>query len=1216
MPKVKKDKKQKTHAKVQTKHFNWSKIEEEILSYWQKNHTFEKSIYNRDDKDSYVFYDGPPFATGLPHYGHILTSTVKDTVPRYFTMRGKRVERVWGWDCHGLPVENIVEKELGVNSHKEIERLGISKFNQACRDCVLRYEREWSKIVHRIGRWIDFEGSYKTMDNDYIESVWWGFKQLYDKGLVFKDSRISLYCPRCATPLSNFEIAMDNSYQNVKEETVYVKFRLLPEDERKLLPGKRDDWPVYFLAWTTTPWTLIGNLALAVNPDTYYIVDKCKKHKAYAIMARDLLREFTHEDCEIANEFNGDKLIGLRYEKLFPEIDSEKKGWYVIGGDFVTIDEGTGIVHIAAYGQDDYEMIKKYDLPMIQHLDEVGRLRLGPKKWLKKWFKDLDPLVIEDLRSRNLLLKTESISHSYPFCWRCETPLYYAIQPAWFIKVSKLKKKMLKANENVHWYPDHLKHGRFKKGIETAPDWNITRSRYWGSPVPIWECKECQSIKVVGSVEDLGFKKTLQNTYYLLRHGEAVHNVESRVSCQPESKENRSELTAWGKEQIHHLVSPLKALKIDQIIASDLYRIKQTIDILEQKLKIPVSFDPRLREINLGVFNCAPIKEYYGYFKNKLDRFKLAPEGGENLSQVQDRMYSVIKDLEKKYKGKRFLIVSHGDPLWMLMAKIQNKGEKESFEMLYPRLGEIRRLREDPIDLHRPTVDAIEFDCEKCGGKMKRIPEVFDCWVESGSMPFAQIHYPFENQDKFKKNFPAEFISEYIAQTRGWFYTLHVLSVGIFSKACFKHVVTTGTVLAEDGSKMSKSKGNFPDPWLLLERYGADPLRMYLLTSSVMLSENLNFSERGVEEIYRKVILLLWNVYSFWEMFSEFGNSESESNFCPGLEISNPENILDRWIISKLYLLMQEVTKYMDSYDILRASRAFVPFIDELSTWYVRRSRDRFKHGDEKDRYQAIQTLGLVLFELSKILAPFTPFLAEKIYLSIVKKHLLFKDSTSSFEGLEANFTGLKHKCNRGETEFKESVHLCDWPEVKKKFIDTEVMENMDRVRKVVELALALRAQNSIKVRQPLKSLIVSGIELSKDYIDLIKDEVNVGEVLIENSKTKTYKKQGVWVEKEENNIVVALNIEISKELQEEGMYRDLVRFINALRKKAMLTIKDSVLLCCQTDDQVLRRIILSNTDRLQKDTIAKDIKIGQAKVDIEKKLKINGVEVWIGLKK
>ena len=964
-----------SNAKMQLLNmYNANKEEQEILKYWEEHKCFEKSVAGRPESKPYVFYDGPPFATGLPHYGHILSSVVKDVVPRYWTMEGYRVRRRWGWDCHGMPIENIVEKELKVSGKKDIEeKLGVAKFNDTCRSKVLTYTHEWKKMVNRIGRWVEFDNAYQTMDSTYMESVWWALKSIWDKGLIYEGRKVLMYCPRCETPVSKAEIAMDNSYKNITEEAVTVKFKVKSPDKHGLPEN------TYLLAWTTTPWTLPGNVALAAGKKIDYLLIKFGIENY--ILAKDRAPSVLSEKYEALKELKSEDLIGVEYEPLF-DISavkkSGKKAWYVTDADFVTIEEGTGIVHTAViYGEDDYNLGVKIDLPMVPLLDEKGHFNDDAPELIRgKYFKKAEKAIKEDLDNRGLLFgPPQNFTHSYPHCWRCDTQLFYNAISAWFIDIQKVKPRLIKLNEKINWYPEHLKHGRFLNILETAPDWNISRNRYWATPLPFWKC-DCGQTKCVGSIKELQEKA--------------------------------------------------------------------------------INFD--------AVYKTEKVEE---------------------------------------------------------------------------------------LDLHKDQMDKIKLSCV-CGQEMARIPEVIDCWVESASMPFAEWHYPFENKEVFKSRFPGQYIAEYIAQTRAWFYYMHVMAVLLFDEISFENCVTTGTILNEKGEKLSKSKMNYTDPWAIIEQYGVDAMRYYMMSSVVMDAENLFFSDKEVKEIYNKVINILWNVVEFYKMYAE------KVVVAKGKRAS--DNVLDKWILAKLNLLVKEVTAQMDNYNTVKASRPIKDFIDDLSTWYLRRSRDRFKGDDEADKQAALTTLREVLMTLSKVMAPFTPFIAEKIYMAVNGK--------------------------------KESVHLEDWPKAEDKLIDEKVLGEMAMARKIVEMGLAMRAEKAVKVRQPLARLQVSGGELSEALQQIVADELNV---------------KKVEMNKKGSELKVQLDVEITPELKKEGLAREIIRVINQKRKESGLTIQDKVVVKYQADDKLLREVFAEFGEEIKKSVLAKKLEEGDGEETIVdgKKIKI-----------
>src|SRR3989338_8268810 len=955
--------------------FSFSKIEEQVLAFWQKEKIFERSVNERYDEKAYMFYEGPPFATGLPHVGHLLASAIKDIVPRYKTMKGYRVERRFGWDCHGLPVETMVEKELGVNSKKEIEKLGIQKFNDACRAAVLRYVAEWRRTITRFGRWVDFDNDYKTMDPKYMESVIWVFGELYKKKLIYEDFRCSLYCTRCETPLSNFETAMDNNYQEVEDPSIYIVFEAMKKPN------------TFFLSWTTTPWTLSANVALAVKEDAKYVeVELTKGGKVWKgrhiILAKDRLSfVFADQPYQIVKEFNGADFIGWEYKPIQGFIKPDKEAHRVVAADFVSLEDGTGIVHIAtAFGEDDFNISKKENLPMVLTVDDGGKFLPAIAPWAGQYVKAADQSIIEVLKNEGKLWRAETITHSYPFCWRCASPLIYKVQTSLYIKVEALKKKMLATNEKIHWVPEHLKHGRFQKGIESAPDWGVSRSRYWGVPIPVWRCDRCKKERVVGSLDEL-----------------------------------------------------------------------------------------------------------------------------------------------EKLSGKR------------------------------------------PHDLHRPLIDEVAWACA-CGGIFQRVPEVFDVWFESGSMPYAQVHYPFENKEKFEVTFPADFITEYIAQTRGWFYVMHVLSNALFGKHSFKHVVTTGTILAEDGSKMSKSKGNAPDVNLILDRYGADALRYYFLASSVMQAESVNFSESEIAEAVRKILLPLWNVFTFFKLYAPEGKKLRP--------MREPKHVLDKWILARLEETRHEVEGAMESYELWLTARPLAEFVNDLSTWYLRRSRDRFKSDNEEDKHEALTTLYSVLVTASKIFAPFTPFLAEHLYQNL----------------------------KPWNAKPKDSVHLEPWPKSHKEFVDEKLLQEMSAAREIIEAGHALRSEAKLKVRQPLAAVWVHGsAAISKNIERLILDELNVKQWT--SSKAPKGKNIVSW-KSPAGKLEISFDTNLTDDLKLEGLRRELVRQINALRKKQGLTIRDKVIVHYNTDSAPLLKLLKNQEAAIAKDIIASGFEYGEGahelKIDLE----------------
>ena len=965
----------------------------EIQKFWQDNRIFEKTLEATKDGELYSFYDGPPFATGTPHYGHLVASIMKDVVPRYQTMNGRYVQRRWGWDCHGLPIENIVEQELGLKSRKDIEKIGIEKFNQKSRESVLKFADEWKKTIPRLGRWVDMENDYKTMEPWYMESIWWVFKELWDKKLIYEGHKAMHICPHCETTLANFEVTQ--GYKDISDLSVTVKFEIRnPKSESLDLPEK-----TYVLAWTTTPWTLIGNVALAVGKDIDYVLVSChceerndseatkqsrgKNSNDFFILAKDLVEKFfVAGDYEIMKEFKGKELVGRKYQPLFDyyqdeKLDNQDNLYIIVDADFISTADGTGVVHIApAFGEEDMMLGQEKNLPMIQHIDESGRFKPEVKDFAGLEVKPRENPQATDKKVLKFLsdkvFASEQYEHSYPHCWRCDTPLLNYATSSWFVKVTTIKKDLIKNNQEINWVPAHLKDGRFGKWLEEAKDWAISRSRFWGAPLPVWQSDDGDVI-CVGSTKEL-----------------------------------------------------------------------------------------------------------------------------EELSGV----------------------------------KVE--------------------------DLHKDVVDKIEIT--KNGKTYHRIPEVLDCWFESGSMPYAQFHYPFENEEVFKKSFPAEFIAEGVDQTRGWFYTLLVLSTALFDQPAFKNVIANGIILAGDGNKMSKRLKNYPEPEIIMEKYGADALRYYLLSSPVMTAENLNFSEAGVKESYQKVIMLINNILKFYKLYQD------ESADTTSQELTEQENVLDQWLLSKLNLMISETTDAMENYNLPKAVRPIQEFIDEFSTWWLRRSRDRFKSDDAYDKADALKVFNHILYVLSRVMAPFTPFVAEYIYQEIGGQY--------------------------------ESVHLEQWPTAGK--VDQGLLDRMEQVRKIVEQGLAIRAEQGIKVRQPLNRLKVESEKLkgfSEELINLIKDELNVKEVELIN--------QGE----------LEFDIRLTDGLKAEGMVRELIRTINAMRKKQSLTISDNIKISWQSDGDIVISVLTDDNflSEIKNSTLCRELV--QTEVSDEA-VKVNDEEIKFKIEK
>ncbi len=1082
--------------------------EEKTLAFWREQKIFEKSVEKTAPRGDFVFYDGPPFATGRPHFGHIMTGTIKDVTLRYKTMRGYRVPRRWGWDCHGLPVENLVEKELNLATKKEIEKFGIDKFNEKARASVLRYEEVWKEIIPRTGRWVDMDHPYKTMDANYTESVWWSFKTLFEKKLIYQGFKSMHLCPRCETTLSNFEVSQ--GYKDITDISVYAKFKLLDEEN------------TYLLAWTTTPWTLPGNVALAVKSDGIYVKAKLKNSEENYILLKSLVEKVLKTDFEILEEFAGEKLIGKEYKTLF---DYYAKTGKVYGAEFVSTEEGTGIVHIApAFGEEDYQLSLQEKLAFVQHVGTDGRFKpevtdfAGELVKPKEAHQETDIKIIKYLAGKNLLFAKEKIVHSYPHCWRCDTPLLNYASSSWFLKVTdpELKNKIIAENQKVAWTPAEIRDGRFGKWLEGARDWAISRSRYWGATLPVWVCEKCEAQKVVGSVEEL--KNLLPksgNNYFLIRHGEAESNVRGIVT----SEMTGNGLTEKGREQVLEKLGFFKEKKIELILASDLLRVKETAEIVANGLgfdSTKVIYDERLRELNFGDYSGEEIATYHQHFISEDARFTVRPPKGENLTDLKKRVMNLLYELENKYQNQNILLISHGDPTWLM---------QEKSDATYLQNGEIKELNftalphnsDYELDLHRPYIDEVKLKCEKCAGGMTRVPEVFDTWYDSGSVPFAS--------QNLRQLVPADFIAEGLDQTRGWFYTLLVLSTALFNKSPYKQVVVNGLILAEDGKKMSKRLNNYPELTDVLDKYGADALRYYLMASPAVRAEDVAFSEKGLDEVVKKIILRLENVVAFYELYQQ-ENPENKNNSEIKKSEKNSENILDQWILARLAQLNTEVTESLENYELDQASRPFSLFVDDLSTWYLRRSRKR---------PEALVVLKKVLLELAKLLAPFMPFIAEEIYQK-------FRESSDP-----------------------KSVHLENWPKTEKSNTESDhVLAAMSFARSFVTMALMQRAEKGIKVRQPLSLLLIkhsSDLELPfwDEISEIIKEEVNVKKVELSAELTQ-----------DDPPIVIYLDLEITAELKAEGEFRDLIRAVQDERKKLKLVPGQMAELTLNPDKQAL----------------------------------------------
>ncbi len=1176
--------------------------EERVLSYWKEKGIFDKSLAKNEGGEEFVFYEGPPTANGRPGIHHLEARAFKDAIPRYKTMRGYHVRRKGGWDTHGLPVELQVEKELGLTSKKEIESYGIGAFNDKCKESVWKYVHEWADFTARMGYWVDLKDPYITYKPQYIEALWGIMKTVDDKGLLYKDYKVVPWCPRCGTGLSSHELAQ--GYQEVKDLTVTVKFRLKPgqsikevstgDDGKDSSSEKKETIKINegekfnLIAWTTTPWTLPGNAGLAVNPAHTYAIWDFEGEKFIA--EHDLFVKKFSQNIKGIWIVDGKNLVGLEYEPLYPflkdnvsgaEKDKLANAFKVYAADFVTTTDGTGIVHIAPmYGQDDFEVGTRENLPKHHLVNDDGTFKQECGFLAGRFVKDEAVAVdiIKDLAGRqsgSLLFHKEKHEHTYPFCWRCKTPLIYFARDSWYIRMSSLRKDLIKENEGINWEPEHIKEGRFGEWLREVKDWAISRERYWGTPLPIWTCNKCPERKVVGSVAELARK--LKNTYFMMRHGEAEQNVLGVLNSDPSKPYH---LTEKGREGVEASAKAFKE-KIDIIYASPFPRTRETVEIFARVHGIPESaivFDDRLREMGMGELEGARVEELGELCSDSKELFTTSAKGIENRSMIKRRAGEFLEEIEGKHEGKMIMVISHDSPLWLLECAAGGYDVSQCLTLknnghFYLSNAEIRKLdysivphnADYELDLHRPHIDAVKLACS-CGGEMSRVKEVMDVWFDSGAMPFAQDHEinskletsrfaeaPQDRQNSkliarlFSKGqkmlYPADFISEAIDQTRGWFYTLHAIGVLAGKGKAFRNVICLGHILDKEGKKMSKSLGNIVDPWSMMDKYGADALRFWMYSIN-QPGDSKNFEEKTVDEAVKKVFNLAGNVLSFYKMYED--KSEIRN---PKSEITS-QHVLDKWVVARLDQTIDIVTKGLDAYQLQEPSRSIRDFIGDLSQWYLRRSRDRFKSDDAEDKKAALETTRYVLLTLSKIMAPLTPFFAEELYRE----------------------TG-------GD---KESVHLEEWPDInsKLKSQNSKIAADMEIVRDIASKGLEARMKAKINVRQPLGNLKLKtqNSKLSDEMAALIKDEVNVKDIAFDPS-----------IEGD-----VELDTEITPELKEEGDLRELLRAVQDLRKQGGLSVSDKAVLTVETDVSG-KAFVEKNTERIMSTCAVSDIRFGPA---------------------
>jgi isoleucyl-tRNA synthetase len=1164
--------------------FNLPKLEEKVLAFWNAEHIFEKSVA-RAAKKKFIFYEGPPYANGKPGIHHVLSRVVKDVILRYKTMQGYSVPRRAGWDTHGLPVEMAAEKALGLKSKKDIEKYGIKLFNEKAKEQVWLYKDEWEKLTNRIGYWLDLKNAYITYEPEYIETIWWTLAEISKRKLLYKGHKVVPWCTRCGTALSSHELAQ--GYKETVDTSVYVKFKLNPGQKFGAYSAGES---AYILSWTTTPWTLPGNVALAVGEKISYTALRMKGGSELYILASDLVKSVLKEQIVeiVHNDIKGSDLVGLEYEPLFDVAPLKSPVSYkVYPADFVTTTDGTGVVHTAVmYGEDDYALGKRIGLPEKHTVDEEGKFKADVRELAGDYVKakETEEKIFTYLEKRGFLLRTETYTHEYPYCWRCGTAILYYARTSWFIGMSGLRKELMARNKTVNWMPEHVKQGRFGEWIKEAKDWNLSRERYWGAPLPIWECAACGHTDVVGSLDALDrLAGGSKNNYWIMRHGEAESNLFNIIDS---GQRKNLHLTPRGKKQAEHAAKQFKKAldkrgeKIDVMISSDIVRTRETAAIMGAALGVKPIFDSGIEEIHLGpTLTGNQDKKYSEMFPTYKSRFTTRPVGGESLVDLRVRMWEFMKKCEANYRGKNILIVTHEYPAWMLSQVAEGwserraVAEKESHGRDFITFAEVRKLavktipRNDTgeVDLHRPFADVIDVPCPQCkAGTMKRVREVADVWYDSGAMPYAQAHYPFEGKTNTKTlsglEYPADYIAEGMDQTRGWFYTLLAIATALGYKAPYKNVVVLGLINDKFGQKMSKSKGNIVEPFSMIDAHGVDAVRWYFYTSAP-LGEPKNFDDREVAKAFRRVHLIVYNSLIFWKTYAD-----------QKATAVNAKNALDAWILARLNEATASVTKNLDAYEIREAALEIEALVDDLSRWYIRRSRRRLQRPESVADYKAASaTLRYILLSLVKLMAPFTPFFSEILYAELGGTH--------------------------------ESVHLDAWPAADKK-VNKNIILGMKAVRDLAAQGLAKRAEAGIKVRQPLTAFRIKDriLKSHAPLLAILADEVNVKKVLFVTPGAM----QGDG----------ELDTTITPELREEGLVREVIRMVQGLRQDADLEPKDRI--------AVMLELGKAASDAIQKNEALFKEEVGaQAlaykksdKFTAEQATKLDGQEVWVGIRR